>query len=126
MYLQTKEQREEGQEEKLMMKNHNKIFIAGGCSNLPGLVSKIHAELDTWNENITRFKFKGFNSAPKPENAVFRGLSLLVADLHCADFWKVISIKPDNKVHIRVPVDPSIESDSDEEGKKSDDGESSY
>ena len=109
-----------------MKKDHNKIFITGGCSNVPGLVSKIHADIDTWNENQPRFKFKGFNSGPKPENAVFRGLSLLVADLHCADFWKVISITPDAKVRIRVPVDPSEESDSDEEGKNSEDGESSY
>ena len=77
-----------------MSLDHNKIFICGGTANLPGLVDEIQNGIESWNEERKRpYEIKEFCTAPKPELAVFRGLSVLTADLHAAGQFDVSTIK---------------------------------
>ena len=74
-----------------MSRDHNKILICGGTANYPGLVDEIHDKIDKYIGNS--FKLKEVVTVPKPEAAVFRGLSILAADMHAAGHFKTNFLK---------------------------------
>jgi hypothetical protein len=63
---------------------HNKIFFAGGTLNIPGLFDQINLRINKWfveDSNLKKKPVESIEVARKPEEAVFRGLSLLVAEM---------------------------------------------